>query len=163
MSSAFQVCKNLKLVAIITAVVLFVFTACSENGIFNPNEHSIPYTGEVVNLVPNQSITGKWGYIDPTTDEQVIPCRYDTAHYFCEGLAAVKLNGNYGYIDQDGNTLIQHRFCHANNFTNSLAQVGLNSRYCYIDRDGNIINQNGNGTCNGRNHRNGGNNSCCHN
>ena len=70
-------------------------------------------------------LNGKWGYID-MTGKEVIPLKYDDAYsfteglarvkfnseyfdekyftekYFREGLARVKLNGKYGFIDKTG-------------------------------------------------------------
>src|SRR5206468_8469070 len=40
----------------------------------------------------------KYGFIDKTGKE-VIPRKYDDARSFSEGLAAVKLNGEWGFID----------------------------------------------------------------
>ncbi|MCX7985750.1 MAG: WG repeat-containing protein [Bacteroidales bacterium] len=34
--------------------------------------------------------------------KEVIPLKYDDAGYFSEGLARVKLNDKWGYIDKNG-------------------------------------------------------------
>ena len=44
---------------------------------------------------------GKWGYIDKTGRE-VIPCKYDSAVNFREGLAIVYKSGKWGFIDKTG-------------------------------------------------------------
>jgi hypothetical protein len=125
-------------IAVLICLSFFVFTACGDTN--NTREQFSP--------VPTQSpITGKWGYVCPVSGEQIIECKYDTAHQFCEGLAAVKLNGKCGYIDENGNTKIQHKYCYANNFNNGSAQVGLNGKNCRIDRNGNVINQGNNNGC----------------
>lgn len=53
---------------------------------------------------------GKWGYIDKTGQE-VIPCKYDQANPFHEGLASVRLSydSGYGFIDTTGREVIRHR------------------------------------------------------
>lgn len=53
---------------------------------------------------------GKWGYIDKTGQE-VIPCKYDWANPFHEGLASVRLSygSGYGFIDTTGREVIRHR------------------------------------------------------
>ena len=48
---------------------------------------------------------GKWGYIDKTGRE-VIPCKYDDASSFSEGLAKVKKSGKYGFIDKTGREVV---------------------------------------------------------
>ena len=53
---------------------------------------------------------GKWGYIDKTGQE-VIPCQYDWANPFHEGLASVlpSYGSGYGFIDTTGREVIRHR------------------------------------------------------
>lgn len=53
---------------------------------------------------------GKWGYIDKTGRE-VIPCQYDWANPFHEGLASVltSYGSGYGFIDTLGREVIRHR------------------------------------------------------
>ncbi len=46
-------------------------------------------------------LNGKWGFINKEGKE-VIPCKYDVAFEFNEGLALVQLNGKFGYIDING-------------------------------------------------------------
>lgn len=49
---------------------------------------------------------GKWGFIDKAGRE-VIPCRYDDAGSFDEGVARVKLNGEWLSIDPSGRTVVE--------------------------------------------------------
>lgn len=53
---------------------------------------------------------GKWGYIDKTGQE-VIPCKYDLANPFHEGLASVQISygSGWGFIDTLGREVIRHR------------------------------------------------------
>ena len=53
---------------------------------------------------------GKWGYIDKTGRE-VIPCQYDWANPFHEGLASVlpSYGSGYDFIDTTGREVIRHR------------------------------------------------------
>jgi len=48
----------------------------------------------------------KYGYKDKKTGEIVIPCNYDYAEKFSEGLALVRLNGKWGYIDETGTEVV---------------------------------------------------------
>lgn len=44
---------------------------------------------------------GKYGFIN-TNGEMTISCKYDDASNFREGLAVVKLDGKYGYVNKQG-------------------------------------------------------------
>ena len=68
--------------------------------------------------------------------------KYDDAYNFSEGLALVKLNGKYGYIDKQGNEVIPLKYDYANNFLEGLALVRLNGKYGYIDKQGNSKGEN---------------------
>ena len=58
-----------------------------------------------------------------TYSEPIAP-RYDDALSFSEGLAAVKTDGLWGYIDTKGNTVIPEQFDIAFSFSEGLALVG---------------------------------------
>ena len=58
-----------------------------------------------------------------TYSEPIAP-RYDDALSFSEGLAAVKTDGQWGYIDTKGNTVIPEQFDIAFSFSEGLALVG---------------------------------------
>lgn len=83
--------------------------------------------------------SGKWGY--KCRRQVVIPAIYDetSCDCFSEGLAAVKLNDKYGYIDWKGTIVIPTVYEEANNFVNNMALVKLNGKMGCIDRSGNII------------------------
>jgi hypothetical protein len=55
---------------------------------------------------------------------------------FSEGLARVKLNGKYGYIDKTGKEVIPCKYDNAENFSEGLAIVMLNDKYGFIDKTG---------------------------
>ena len=50
--------------------------------------------------------TGKYGFVD-STGKLAIPCKYDWADSFSEGLAGVKLDGVVFYIDKNGKEYIK--------------------------------------------------------
>ena len=65
----------------------------------------------------------KWGYIDKSGKE-VIPCQWDMAESFCEGLASVcDNNGLWGYINKKGELVIPCRWQFATWFINGKAVV----------------------------------------
>ena len=83
----------------------------------------------------------KYGFVDKTGKE-VIPCIYEEADNFSDGLALVRRVGeyNYGYIDKTGKVVIPCNYVYAESFSEGLAAVG-NSKgeYGYIDKLGNLV------------------------
>ena len=61
------------------------------------------YYSRLVNVIQN----GKYGFIN-TQGEEVIPCKYDYADWFSNGLAKVIEKGKCGRIDTDGNFYYSH-------------------------------------------------------
>jgi WG containing repeat len=82
---------------------------------------------------------GKWRFV---THEGKKRFEQDFAQVskFTEDLAAVqeKEDGQFGYIDQDGNYLIEPQFEDAKGFAEGLAAVRLNGRWGYIDKKGSL-------------------------
>jgi hypothetical protein len=90
---------------------------------------------------------GKWGYIDKT-GLVVIPCKFDGAEDFSEGLAAVVIKEKWGYIDKTGKVVIPPRFLSGYPFSSGMALVVTKEfkkdRYQmhklgYIDRSGKLV------------------------
>jgi len=71
----------------------------------------------------------------------VIPPQFDDANNFYEGLAAVKINNKWGYIDKTGNIIIPPQFddVYGYGFSEGLAKVRINGKYGYIDQTGNVV------------------------
>ena len=67
----------------------------------------------------------KRGYYNMYTGEIAIPAQYRRAWIFSEGLAAVQKNGNIGFIDHQGNVVIDFRFpYHGNPLTDFVFDDG---------------------------------------
>lgn len=64
---------------------------------------------------------------------------YEYASEFSEGLAAVKIDGKYGYIDKDNNLIIEPSFDNANSFHNGKAWVKVEDKYGIIDKKGDFF------------------------
>jgi hypothetical protein len=79
---------------------------------------------------------GKWGYSDRFYTNVVINCVYDSTFDFSEGLAKVKLQGKYGYIDRSGKLVIPASLEAAGDFHEGFTVVLVNGRYRYIDKKG---------------------------
>jgi hypothetical protein len=90
----------------------------------------------------------KWGYIDKM-GRLIIPFKFDSAHDFSEGLAAVEIKEKCGYIDTTGKFVIPPRFISGFPFSEGLAvvlirRIGQEGRtsfykYGYIDKSGKVV------------------------
>ncbi|ENA9430640.1 WG repeat-containing protein, partial [Campylobacter coli] len=58
---------------------------------------------------------------------------------FSEGLAGVKLNGRWGFIDRSGKFVIKPKFDSIWDFSEGLAKVELNRKYGFMDKNGKIV------------------------
>lgn len=81
---------------------------------------------------------GKWGYMD-RSGKSVIPCIYQDARRFSEGLAAVQKDGHWGYINKNGETVIPFQYMNPYPFHEGLAFVFFNGKYSVIDKNGNVV------------------------
>lgn len=79
------------------------------------------------------------GYIDSKSQKVVIPQKFERTLSFSEGIAAVRENGLYGYIDRTGKWVIEPRFRLAGNFTNGLAEVLIGDHTGVINRKGTLV------------------------
>jgi KWG repeat domain protein len=69
----------------------------------------------------------------------VISLKYDWAGSFSEGLAPVRLNGKYGYINKSGKLVLPLKYEDAWDFREGLAPVRLNGKYGYINKSGKLV------------------------
>jgi hypothetical protein len=91
-------------------------------------------------LVPDCGGTfGLCGFRDRATKAEVIPRRFERVFPFSEGLAAVRLNGRYGYIDERGEQVIQPGYDLAGGFYQGLAEVLIGDKTGVIDRQGRVV------------------------
>lgn len=79
-------------------------------------------------------------YVDPVTKEKIFPQKeFEIITYFNEGLAAIRLDGRYGYIGGDGEIAIEPQYDLAGPFIGGLAEIVVSGKAGLIDRDGNIV------------------------
>ena len=83
---------------------------------------------------------GKYGFKVASMGEIIIPLKYDFAAPFSEGLASVKLNGKWGFIDKTGKEVIPLKYDAAGDFSEGLVDVRLNGilngKFSFIDKTG---------------------------
>lgn len=128
--------KKILSLMLVTAVLLTLFTACGD--------------GESV-LADARQETFYYGFMDMDGNIVIEPAlEFTTSDYahkelageyvlFSDGLARVKADGKYGFIDTAGKSVIEPIYDDALTFQNGGAWVCENYRWGKIDTDGNYI------------------------
>lgn len=78
------------------------------------------------------------GFVNAISKEKICMAIYDDAYPFTEGLAAVKTNGKWGFIDNSAFEVIKPIYDEVSSFSDGLAAVKL-GKYGYINRMNEII------------------------
>ncbi|WHU04286.1 WG repeat-containing protein [Sphingomonas sp. NIBR02145] len=79
------------------------------------------------------------GYADKASGTLLISEQFEVARPFSEGLAAVRVNGLYGYVDKSGKQVIAPRFINAGPFLGDYAEVRVQGASGIIDRSGRLV------------------------
>lgn len=82
---------------------------------------------------------GLCGYVDSETGVEVIPAQFERAFEFSEGLAAVRIDGLFGYIDRSGSMVIKPEFDLAGPFYSGLAEVLVEDVTGAINKTGQYV------------------------
>jgi hypothetical protein len=69
----------------------------------------------------------------------VLPFEYDTASEFSQGIACVKQNGKYLFVNKEGKKVFPEEFNYATGFTDGLAVVEKEGKYGCLNKDGKIV------------------------
>ena len=95
---------------------------------------------ENVLLFPWSNNEGKYGFIDKTS-QVVIPCKWEDAYNFSEGLACVWDNDyKYGFIDKTGQVVIPCKWEYTRGFSEGVAIVQDNDdKWGFIDKTGQVV------------------------
>jgi WG containing repeat len=64
---------------------------------------------------------------------------YIVRYYFSEGLARVSQGDKFGFINKNGELVIECKYEDAKNFSNGLAAVKINGLWGFIDNGGNLV------------------------
>lgn len=102
-------------------------------------------------LAPSEE-NGKYGYKNEDNSGTgigsfVLPPKYDDAHYFFEGLAAVRIGDNWGFIDKNGAMKIPAKYSSVSDFYEGLALVSVEvkeggstyDKYGFINKAGAVV------------------------
>lgn len=82
--------------------------------------------------------TPKYGLID-TLGQLAVDATYDELGSFCDGRLAVKRNGMWGFVNDEGLEVIPCRFREVSNFSEGLAAVKIGRYWGFIDKQGEIV------------------------
>ena len=69
----------------------------------------------------------------------VIPALFDEARDFTNGVAAVRVDQKWGYIDKSGRLLVQPVYENADDLDETLAMITLNAKTGYVNKAGQMI------------------------
>lgn len=129
-NSAFKDCAGLTSITIPSTVNTFgvwqTFDGCTDltiSGYFGTEAESYAYGGKIPFHYLDPVYPESPEEMEPLVYSEVIAPRYEAAREFSEGLAAVKENGKWGYIDTEGNTVIPFQYDGASSFAEGYAIV----------------------------------------
>ena len=115
---------------------LAAVTLNGNDGYITQTEIWYDYAGKnLSNNLRLVKLNGKYGFIDKSGTE-VIPCKYDEADSFREGLAKVVLKGKYGFVDKTGTEVIPCKYDAAESFSEGIAKAKLKGNDGYITQTG---------------------------
>ena len=90
-----------------------------------------------INYVPFLKKNGKYIFVNSINMKSFLETReYDWVSIFSEGLASVKLDGKYGFIDKTGREVVPMIYDSAGSFLEGLARVKLDDKFGFIDHTG---------------------------
>lgn len=113
----------------LTAAVSAIILVCGSQVIAQEEEWFVNCGGDF----------GLCGFIDRETGDQKIPPIYERIVPFSEGLAAVRYQGKFGFIDALGDMTIEPQFDLAGQFRFGLAEVLVGEHVGIINRNGEFM------------------------
>jgi len=81
----------------------------------------------------------KYFIIDPTGEIVIDATKYSRVLPFSEGLAAIRSDRGWGFIDKRGQEIIRPQFAEVRSFSEGLAPVQVNGSWGFIDRQGQMV------------------------
>jgi outer membrane protein assembly factor BamD (BamD/ComL family) len=104
----------------------------------NMNEIVIPFKYTELKYDGGEIIPAKlknWGFIS-LENKNISRFIYDETYNFSEGLAKIKLDDLYGFIDSSGNMTIENKYQQASDFKNGISLIKRNNKYGILDING---------------------------
>lgn len=74
-----------------------------------------------------------------TKEKTGLAAKYDYAGPFYEGLARVKLEKKWGFVDTTGNVVVKPKYNEVSNFSDGIARVRTGTKWGLVDKSGNEI------------------------
>ncbi len=88
---------------------------------------------KAMTIAQTPKLTNKWVCLD-TTGKPVFTVSAEWATWFSEGLAALRVDGKWGFIDKEGSWIIEPQYEFVSCFHNNLAFVSDGHRCAFINR-----------------------------
>ncbi len=73
------------------------------------------------------------------TKYEKLTSKYEFAGPFCDGLARVRLNKKWGFIDTTGSVIIPLKYNEVQNFSDGMARVRVGQKWGLMDKTGRVI------------------------
>lgn len=81
--------------------------------------------------------SGKYGFVSKSG--QIIPAVYDAVGNFSEGLGAVRVNGKWGYVNEEGKLVTPCTFEKAWKYSSGLAKVMIGGKWGIVNEEGQLV------------------------
>ncbi len=107
----------------------------------------LPSSARPSSVSPLDVMAGRWHPTAPAcrytfineAGDTVKPAMFQQVRDFHEGVAAIRLNEHWGYVDQNLSLAVEPRFQNVSDFSEGLAAVFDSARLSYIDRTGRVV------------------------
>lgn len=83
--------------------------------------------------------TDKVGYVNKYGEWVIKPEFGDLSRQFHEGLASVQIDGLFGFIDTNGNIVVEPQYSDAYSFSEGYAVIDRDGLWGYIDKTGKVV------------------------
>ena len=85
-----------------------------------------------LNPQSSQSTSQSEDIKDTPPINEIVPCKYDGAWAFSDGMAMIRVGNNYGFIDKNGKEVVPCKYDEAGDFSEGMAAVKLDGKWGYI-------------------------------